>query len=181
MNETTTKQNNTQIDNSQELLNLIQNIQSKLNDTNETQNNSQEYESTTDTNKENNCNDKNCNSNNFDFSSLLKNIDISQILGLFSNNSQSSNEAKENTGLNIDASTIFKIQKVMSKLNGPNPKKNLLLSLKPFLRKSRQEKLNEYISMLTIVDALEVFSSKGSDDNVWLQSILQYILQKVRA
>ena len=49
-----------------------------------------------------------------------------------------------------------------------NPKKNLLLSLKPFLRKSRQDKLNEYITMLTLIDAFEAFSSKGSDDNVWL-------------
>jgi len=54
----------------------------------------------------------------------------------------------------------------MNTIGKDDPQKNLLLSLKPFLRKSRQDKIGEYMSMLTIAKAIEIFTSKGSDDNV---------------
>ena len=51
-------------------------------------------------------------------------------------------------------------------MNTNDPKRNLLISLKPFLRKSRQDKLNEYITILGIIKVLGIFDKKGSDDNV---------------
>jgi hypothetical protein len=75
---------------------------------------------------------------------------LSDIINIFTKNQDNSNN--ENSGL--DMNTIFKIQKIISNINKDDPRKKLLLSLKPFLRKSRQDKINEYISYLTIVNAL---------------------------
>ena len=167
--------------NQEQILNLIQSIQSKLNEESTTNNsnikNSNEFnkdESAHSNNSDyNNTQDTNANeNNNFDFSKILNNINIGQILGMFGNSNNASDTNKHNDSnsnvFNIDTATILKLQRVLSKMNDNNPKKNLLLSLKPFLRKSRQDKLNEYITMLTLIDAFEAFSSKGSDDNVWL-------------
>ena len=52
---------------------------------------------------------------------------------------------------------------MFSSFNQDDPKKSLLLSLKPFLRKTRQDKIGEYITMLTIAEAIGIFNKKGSD------------------
>ncbi len=118
--------------NNNDLYDLIQNIQSKLNsDQSENQN--------TNVNQ------------NIDFSSIISNLSGS-------NNSENTT----NNG-DFDMNTILKLQKIFSALNRNDPKKNLLLSLKPFLRKSRQDKINEYITLLSISDALGIFSSRGEN------------------
>ena len=48
-------------------------------------------------------------------------------------------------------------------MNNSNPQKDLLLSLKPFLRKSRQNKINEYLTILSLISLLDSFKDKGSD------------------
>ena len=164
---------------SQELFNLIQSIQSKLNDNQDTNKNENQTEKIKEEEKiEKNIDNDNKNSNNSNFdlssiSSLLKNIDISSILNLLNNNNN--NETKNSDALNnnsgfdfgnIDPSIFLKIQKILSTVNQNDPRKNLLLSLKPFLRKSRQDKLSEYITMLSIAKAIGIFNSKGSDNNV---------------
>lgn len=85
---------------------------------------------------------------NFNISDILNNFNLS---GLFGNNESG-----------FDVNTIMKIQKIMSAMNKDDPRKNLLISLKPFLRKSRQEKINEYITYLSIGSALGIFDDKGS-------------------
>lgn len=92
-------------------------------------------------------------------------FDLSSILNAFN---QSKEENSNNTESSFDPSLLLKIQKIISSMNNNNPKKDLLLSLKPFLRKSRQDKLSEYITMLSIAKAIGIFNSKGSDNNVWL-------------
>ena len=61
--------------------------------------------------------------------------------------------------------TILKLKNIMEKMNasGDDPRTNLLLSLKPFLRKSRQDKMNEYLTILNVISALEAFKNKDSD------------------
>lgn len=148
---------NNSTDNSKALSDLIQNIQAKMN--------SEEINNIENQVETNNISENNNNSNNI--SSLLNNLDLSSILGAFSNNGNTnSNTQNSNPFSGIDPSFILKAQKIMSSVTKDDPKKNLLLSLKPFLRQSRQDKINEYISMLTIINALEVFSDKGSDKNV---------------
>lgn len=52
---------------------------------------------------------------------------------------------------NIDINTIMKMKSVMEKMNSSNdPRNNLLYSLKPYLRESKQDKLDQYANLMNI-------------------------------
>jgi len=72
-----------------------------------------------------------------------------------------SNNSKQDAS--FDPSTLLKIQKIMSKMQSNTPQKDLLMSLKPFLRQSRQDKMENYITILNIITILESLKDKGSD------------------
>ena len=165
---------NTEVDgnnsasNTNQIFDLIQSIQSKLNNENLNNNNNEDSidESTLTTNT---TTEENSTKNTFDFSTLLNNIDLTSVISNFTNQnnnvSTNSNTTSSNNGFNlngIDPSTLLKFGNLFSTVTQDNPKRNLLLSLKPFLRKTRQDKLNEYVTMLTIVDAIGIFNSNGS-------------------
>ena len=147
--------------NTNQILDLIQSIQSKIN-----------TETTINTNTHENISNNNSNieNNTFDFSSLLKNIDLGSVLNTFGNFSQNNvNKIDDNTNSNngfnlsgLDPSLLMKFGNMFSSATRNDPKRNLLLSLKPFLRKTRQDRLSEYVTILTIVDAIGIFNSKGS-------------------
>lgn len=115
------------------------------------------------------------------FSQILKdkNIDINQIINKTSDNSNSSNNhntqanqnsftsnANSSSDFNLDIQTILKIKDIMGKMNQKNiPRNNLLNSLKPFLRKEKQEKLDEYIKYANLLNLLELFNSTGGEKN----------------
>lgn len=168
MNDTSSVENNSTInDNSNNLLNLIQSIQSKLNVENNNNNELNKEVNETVKNeiseeKSNTNNNTNNNSKN-NLSNLLQNLDISSIINsLGGNNNQNK---KDDEGFKIDPNTIYRIQNILSSMNKEDPKKNLLISLKPFLRKSRQDKISEYITLLTVANAVGIFNRKGSDKN----------------
>ena len=120
------------------LYDLISNIQAKLNEDN--------TNSSTDTQNTETVNDNTQESNN----------------NTYTNNTNTSNTNNFDFS-NIDMNTILKMQNLLSKFNRNTPKKTLLYSLKPFLNQSRQDKLGEYITILSIMDALDIFK-KGSDN-----------------
>ena len=81
-------------------------------------------------------------------------------------NSNSQNNANNNSGTNssIDFETIMKIKSMMDKLNKKDdPRSNLLYSLKPYLRKSRQDKLDQYVNLLKITQVTDIFNFKKGD------------------
>lgn len=88
------------------------------------------------------------------------------------NNSNSSNDnsnnnesSSENSSSSIDFETILKMKSVMDKLNNKeDPRANLLLSLKPYLKDSRKEKLDQYIQLLKISKVLDVFPFLGGEN-----------------
>lgn len=126
-------------DNTNQLYELISNIQAKLNTENDKENqnesNTAPPQAIKEESKENYNESENIDKNGFDFS-------------------------------NIDINTILKMQSLLSRFGKSSPKKDLLYSLKPFLNKDRQNKLGEYITILSILDALEIFNKKDSDSNV---------------
>ena len=92
-------------------------------------------------------------------------------------NTSESNENSENTNNqnssnsggfdfnNIDMNTILKMKSIMEKLNSKDdPRSNLLYSLKPYLRESKKEKLDQYANLLNIAKLSELFKNdnKGS-------------------
>ena len=91
-------------------------------------------------------------------------FDISSILNSFNQNKEdNSNSSNDNDNFSFDPSIILKMQKIIGSMNNNNPKKELLLSLKPFLRKSRQDKMNDYLTILNVISALEALKNKDSD------------------
>lgn len=107
------------------------------------------------------------------FSEMVKNNDIpdnfKDIISNFSmsnNSSSNSNNSNEtDNSFNLDADTMLKIKQIMSSLNSnkPDPRSNLLLSLKPYLKESRKKKIDQYIKLLNMEKAFETFSSLGGD------------------
>ncbi len=74
----------------------------------------------------------------------------------------SNNTNATNTANNIDFETIMKLKSVMDNMNNSNNQDSrLLYSLKPYLRKSRQEKLDQYINILKISHVSKLFNQKG--------------------
>jgi|GEM_PF-2002158 len=98
--------------------------------------------------------------NNFNISDILNNLNLSSLLG----GNTSGNDSGNDSGFDIN--TMMKIQKIISSLGKDDPRKNLLISLKPFLRKSRQDKISEYLTYLSIGSALGIFDDKGSGKDV---------------
>lgn len=93
-----------------------------------------------------------------DFSSLLNTLNKKD-----TNNENENSSNNQESGFNIDPSIFLKIQKIMSAMNSNTPQKDLLLSLKPFLRKSRQDKMSDYLTILSVISIIESFSNKGSE------------------
>ncbi len=94
---------------------------------------------------------------------------ISSLLNTLNSNNQSSQQKESESSSNgnlfdsIDPSIFLKIQQIMGAMNSNSPQKDLLISLKPFLRKSRQDKMGDYLTILSVISILESFKNKGSD------------------
>ena len=90
-------------------------------------------------------------------------IDLNSILNQFSETDNNDNE-------NSSCSSTFNFNNVLESLGSEDPRKNLLLSLKPFLKKSRQNKIDTYISLLSLSSIFKIsniFTSESSDKDVW--------------
>lgn len=92
----------------------------------------------------------------------LKKFNLNSSATSNSNNStQSKDSESSDTGPQIDIETILKIKSIIEKLNQKDdPRSNLLHSLKPYLRESRQKKLDEYSNLLKIVSLSDIFKNK---------------------
>lgn len=78
--------------------------------------------------------------------------------------SQENSNNSDNTTPSIDFETLLKMKSIMEKMNNNNdPRSNLLLSLKPYLKDSRKEKIDQYIKLFGMSKVLEVFNSTGGD------------------
>lgn len=81
-------------------------------------------------------------------------------------NSSNTNDSNQSSSMpNIDIETMLKLQKVMSAMNSNSNSSgaNLLRSLKPYLKPSRQAKVDEYIQLLNIEKVIGLMNSSGGD------------------
>ena len=81
------------------------------------------------------------------------------------NSSEATNS--EQSMPNIDINTMMKMQKIISAMNSPsnNSGVNLLRSLKPYLKPSRQAKVDEYIQLFNMEKVFELMRQSGGDKN----------------
>lgn len=87
---------------------------------------------------------------------------ISSLLSSFNNNSNDlNNTSKEENSSNIDIETILKMKTIVEKMNKNqnDPRANLLRSLKPYLRNSRKDKLEQYVKLLSMTNVMEVLGN----------------------
>lgn len=106
-------------------------------------------------------------------SEMLKNDnipdDIKNIFNSLNNSSNNSNKNENNSNdssLDIDMDTLLKMKQLLSSMNSnkDDPRTNLLISLKPYLKESRQKKVDQYIKLFGISKAFEIFNTLGGDD-----------------
>lgn len=76
-------------------------------------------------------------------------------------------DSSDNTNYNfnnIDMNTILKIKSIMENLNTNNdPRSNLLNSLKPYLRNSRKEKIDQYANLLNFARIAELLKNDNKE------------------
>lgn len=86
-----------------------------------------------------------------------------------SDNSYSEDEqSSSNNGnsFNLDFETILKLQQIMNSLKSEknDPRTNLLLSLKPYLKDSRKQKIEQYINIFKMTKVIELFNKSGGEN-----------------
>ena len=132
------------------ILDIVTSIQSKLNE-----------------NNSNNLNNANINSSNESNKIDLSGLDISKMLegltGATTKNNFNAPTTNNNSGFNLDLNTIMNFQKVISGVNQTDPRRDLLTSLKPFLRETRQKNIDTYITLLGVMKAFNIFTNKDRD------------------
>ena len=99
---------------------------------------------------------------NIDFSNI--NIDaIKNILGQNSNSDSKKNN--DSSSFNIDINTMLKMKSIIDAMNNQkdDQRANLLKSLKPYLKESRKEKVDQYIKIFSMEKVFEQFNPLGGD------------------
>ena len=95
----------------------------------------------------------------------MKNV-IASLSGANANqNNQEQREAEGNDASSIDFETIMKFKTIMDKMkgSGDDPRANLLRSLKPYLKESRKDKIDQYIKLFGMSKVMEVFNNTGGE------------------
>lgn len=116
------------------------------------------------------------------FNQIMENGDIpDNIKNLFNNSQQNSNDSSysnnsgtssednshdNNNGFNLDFETIMKLQQIMNQMKNEknDPRTNLLLSLKPYLKDSRKQKIEQYINIFKITKIIDLFNKTGGEN-----------------
>ena len=100
-----------------------------------------------------------------DIKNMMSNLSKSQKDRSTSNTASPNEISNSSQAPDLDIETIMKIKKIMDSMKETknDPRANLLRSLKPYLKDSRKEKVEQYIQFLGIEKAFETFGSLGGD------------------
>lgn len=80
------------------------------------------------------------------------------------NNNNSTSKKNSFDFSNIDMNTIIKMKDIMEKINNKNdPRSNLLASLKPYLRDSKKEKLDQYSNLINFAKIAEILKNDNKE------------------
>lgn len=91
---------------------------------------------------QNNYNSSNVNSDNSQASGNLNNFDFSK----------------------IDMNTMMKMTSILNNMNNKDdPRSNLIYSLKPYLRDSKKQKLDQYANLLNISKMADLFKNENKE------------------
>lgn len=84
-----------------------------------------------------------------------------------SSDKSSEQSSNDSNSFNIDMGTMLKMKQVIDSINSTkdDPRTNLLLSLKPYLKDSRKKKVEQYIKLFGIEKAFQAFDFLGGENN----------------
>lgn len=104
--------------------------------------------------------------NNNNMSDDLKNIVNNLKNSSAANNENNVHNSNSSDSPEIDINMIMKMKQIMDSMNAnkDDPRANLLLSLKPYLKKSRQDKVEQYVKLFSLGKAFELFNSLGGEN-----------------
>ena len=90
---------------------------------------------------------------------------INNLGNMLNSNNQSNQNTSQNGNLNIDMNTIMKMKSIMDNMNNKNdPRANLLYSLKPYLRDSKKDKLDQYVNLLNVSKIADFMNKNNNND-----------------
>ena len=110
-------------------------------------------------------NSNNINNNN---TSIQNNTNSSNINDSHTDvyNNQSNSDFSNLNLNNLDMDTMMKITSALSQINNKNdPRANLLYSLKPYLRDSKKNKLDQYAQLLNITKIADIMKNDKKENN----------------
>ena len=89
-----------------------------------------------------------------------------KMLGLNnSNNTENTDNSENNSMPNIDIETVLKFKTIFDKMNSKDdPRARLLRALKPYLKESRKEKVEQYIQFFNISKVIDLFGNASGGD-----------------
>lgn len=110
------------------------------------------------------------------FSQMLKSNDMPDEIKNVINNLSSSNsdvssksaedsELGSNSSPEFDINTMLKMKSIIDAMNKEkdDPRANLLKSLKPYLKESRKEKVDQYIQLFNMGKVFEILNPLGGE------------------
>lgn len=100
-------------------------------------------------------------------SSNNNNISSNDISSMLSSmlNSNNSNSNSHNNDFNIDMNTILKMKSIIETMNKKDdPRANLLYSLKPYLRDSKKDKLDQYVNLLNMSKLADIMKKENNNN-----------------
>lgn len=95
----------------------------------------------------------------------MKNM-MSSLSGANTNQNDKNEKIEEGSeASSIDFETIMKMKQIMDKMkgSGDDPRANLLRSLKPYLKESRKDKIDQYIRLFGMSKVMEAFNNTGGE------------------
>lgn len=111
-------------------------------------------------------------SNGNDLNNMLSQIspemlnNLSSMLNSSTQNSNNHDSNNSTSNLNFDMNTIMKMKSIMENMNNKNdPRANLLYSLKPYLRDSKKDKLDQYVNLLNVSKIAELMNNNPGNQN----------------
>lgn len=115
----------------------------------------------------NNLQNSSSSNTNTDINNILNQVSpdmINNLSGMLNNKSNQSSNNSSN--MNIDMNTIMKMKNIMDNMNKKDdPRANLLHSLKPYLRDSKKDKLEQYVNLLNISKIADIMNNNKENKN----------------
>jgi len=90
---------------------------------------------------------------------------LNNLGNMMNSNNHSNTNSSQNGNFNLDMNTIMKMKSIMENMNNKNdPRANLLYSLKPYLRDSKKDKLDQYVNLLNVSKMADIINKNNLSD-----------------